>query len=67
VADLDLIGTVGYLTVPVTLERPGEVLLRVRGGTEGFSAYSDQPLAKNARVIVIEARSARSLIVAPFP
>ena len=66
-ADQDLIGTVGYLTVPVTLMRPGEVLLRVRGGTEGFAAYADEPLAKNTRVIVVEARSARSLIVVPFP
>jgi len=67
--DLDqhLIGTVGYVTVSITATRPGEVLLPVRGGTEGFTAFCDEPLAKNTRVIVVEARSARSVSVTPCP
>ena len=67
--DLDqhLIGTIGYVTVPITVGRPGEVLLPVRGGTEGFVAYCDEPVHKNTRVIVIEARSARSVTVTPCP
>lgn len=65
--DADLIGTVGYVTVPITATRPGEVILRVRGGSEGFTAYSDEPIAKNTRVMVVECRSARSVVVSPFP
>jgi hypothetical protein len=67
--DLDqhLIGTVGYVTVPITVDGPGEVLLPVRGGTEGFAAFCDEPVAKNTRVIVVESRSARSVIVTPCP
>jgi membrane protein implicated in regulation of membrane protease activity len=65
--DQQLIGTIGYVTVPITVQRPGEVLLPVRGGTEGFSAYCDEPVAKNTRVIVVESRSARSVTVTPCP
>jgi membrane protein implicated in regulation of membrane protease activity len=65
--DQQLVGTVGYVTVPITAERPGEVLLPVRGGTEGFSAYADEPLAKNVKVVVVEPRSARSVTVMRCP
>jgi hypothetical protein len=67
--DLDqtLIGTIGYVTVPLSVSRPGEVILPVRGGTEGFSAYCDEPVAKNTRVVVVEIRSARSVTVTPCP
>ena len=65
--DLDqhLVGTIGYVTVPINADGPGEVLLPVRGGTEGFSAFCDEPVAKNTRVVVVEARSARSVFVTP--
>jgi hypothetical protein len=43
------------------------VLLPVRGGTEAYAAWADEPIAKNARVLVIEYPSARSVIVTPFP
>lgn len=63
--DQELVGTVGHLTVPVTPERPGEVMLPVRGGTEAFAAFSDEPIAKHARVVVVECRSGRSVTVTP--
>ena len=63
--DQDLVGTIGYLTVSITATRPGEVLLPVRGGTEAYAAFCDEPLPKNARVVVVEARSARSVTVTP--
>jgi hypothetical protein len=43
------------------------VLLPVRGGTEAFAAWSDEPIEKHARVLVVETTSARSVIVTPFP
>jgi hypothetical protein len=66
-ADMDqgLVGTIGYLTLPVTPDSPGEVMLPVRGGTEAFAAFADEPIAKYARIVVVECRSARSVTVTP--
>ena len=63
--DQDLVGTIGHLTVPITDDGPGEVVLPVRGGTEAYAAFSDEPIAKHARVVVVECRSARSVTVTP--
>ncbi len=61
-----LTGQVGYVTIPIPADGPGEVMLSVRGGTEAFAAWSDQPIAKYARVVVVEDRSARSVTVTPL-
>jgi hypothetical protein len=61
--DQDLIGTVGQVTVPITPTRPGEVILPVRGGTEAFTACSDEQIAKYARVVVVECLSGRTVSV----
>ena len=66
-ADESVVGEVGRVTVPIPADGPGEVLVAVRGGTEAFAAWSDQPIAKHTRVLVVEATSARSVIVTPFP
>ncbi|MBF9070701.1 hypothetical protein [Streptacidiphilus fuscans] len=42
---------------------PGEVLVRVRGGTEAFMAWSEEPLPVGATVLVIESRGARQVDV----
>ncbi|MFZ3557298.1 MULTISPECIES: hypothetical protein [unclassified Streptomyces] len=42
---------------------PGEVLVQVRGGTETFLAYSDEPLDRGATVLVIESRGSRQVVV----
>ena len=65
--DQDLVGTIGFVSVPIGATRPGEVVLPVRGGTEAYAAFADEPLAKNTRVIVTEARSARSVNVIECP
>ena len=62
-----LIGTVGRVTVSIPAKGPGEVLLPVRGGSEAFAAWSDEPIAKHTRVVVVEDRSARSVTVTPLP
>jgi hypothetical protein len=41
------------------------VVLPVRGGTEAFEACSDEPLAKNTKVVVVDILSARTVQVAP--
>jgi membrane protein implicated in regulation of membrane protease activity len=42
---------------------PGEVLVRVRGGTEAFLAWSDDPLPKGATVLVVDSRGTRQVDV----
>ncbi len=63
----NIVGVIGRVTVPIPADGPGEVLLPVRGGTEAFAAWSDEPIPKHARVLVVECTSARSVIVTPFP
>ncbi|MER6469744.1 hypothetical protein [Streptomyces collinus] len=40
---------------------PGEVLVRVRGGSETFLAWSEDPLPAGATVLVIESRGCRKV------
>jgi membrane protein implicated in regulation of membrane protease activity len=65
--DQELVGTIGRVTLPITADRAGEVILPVRGGTEAFSALCDEPIAKNTRVVVIECLSGRTVMVTPCP
>jgi hypothetical protein len=66
-SEQDVVGAIGRITVPIPVGGPGEVVVAVRGGTEAFAAWADEPIAKHARVVVVEHTSARSLIVTPFP
>ncbi|MGC0343781.1 hypothetical protein [Streptomyces sp. SLBN-8D4] len=40
---------------------PGEILVRVRGGSETFLAWSEDPLPTGATVLVIESRGGRTV------
>ncbi|MGW1894549.1 hypothetical protein ACWCP6_30540 [Streptomyces sp. NPDC002004] len=42
---------------------PGEVQVRVRGGTETFLAWSEEPLPTGATVLVVHSRGARQVDV----
>ncbi|MFG1808019.1 hypothetical protein [Streptomyces sp. NPDC049040] len=42
---------------------PGEVLVRIRGGTEAFLAWSDDPLPKGTTVLVVDSRGMRQVDV----
>jgi hypothetical protein len=63
----NIVGVVGRVTVPIPTHGPGEVLLPVRGGTEAYAAWADQPIPKHTQVLVLECTSGRSVIVTPFP
>lgn len=63
--DFDLIGTVGKISIPISNGRSGEVMLPVRGGTEAFEATADESIAKNAKVVVVDCLSARTVVVEP--
>jgi hypothetical protein len=43
--------------------RPGEVLVRVRGGSESYIAYADEPVGEGVQVVILADRGARSLVV----
>ncbi|MET9293632.1 hypothetical protein [Streptomyces sp. NPDC003077] len=61
------IGAIGRVTVSIPRDGPGEVLLAIRGGSEAFAAWSDEPIARHVRVVVVDSLSARSVLVAPLP
>jgi hypothetical protein len=64
VRDTEPIGCVGVLILGTRgVSGPGEVLIKVRGGREAFIAWSDEPIAKNATVLVIESRGERAVDV----
>ena len=63
----ELFGKVGRVTVPIRVGHPGEVVVGIRGGTERFAAWCDEPVAKHATVVVVAVRSPRTVDVAPFP
>jgi hypothetical protein len=61
------VGCVGVLTVATRGPAgPGEVLIKIRGGSETFLAWSPTPIPKGSSVLVVEARGARSLAVVPW-
>ena len=73
--DQSLIGSIGVLLVATRGQAcPGEVLLKIRGGTEAYLAWSINPIPKGATVLVIENRGTRTVDVSewadpldPFP
>lgn len=63
-ADLSPIGCTGVLVVGTRgANGPGEVVVKIRGGSEAFLAFSDEPLPKGTTVLVVETRGARSVVV----
>lgn len=60
--DPSAVGRTGVLTVATRGPNgPGEVLIKIRGGTETFLAWSEEPLPKGTAVLVIESRGARTV------
>jgi hypothetical protein len=58
------VGRVGSLTVATRGSAgPGEVCIKIRGGSEVFLAWSEKPLPRGATVLVIESRGARAVDV----
>jgi hypothetical protein len=65
--DEALIGQIGVLTVATRGSGgPGEVRVRVRGGTEDLIAWSPEPLPKGSGVLVIESRGHQAVDVIPW-
>jgi hypothetical protein len=45
---------------------PGEVLLKIGGGTEAYLAWSEDPLPRGASVLAFNARGERAVDVMEF-
>jgi hypothetical protein len=62
-----VVGRPAHVTVAVPGgDRAGEVTVRVRGGSEVYMAFADEPIDIGAQVVVISDRGARTLFVAPL-
>ncbi|MFJ6748140.1 MULTISPECIES: hypothetical protein [unclassified Streptomyces] len=62
--DEAVIGCTGELLIGTRgAAGPGEVLVRIRGGSEAFLAWSAEPLPAGATVLVIESRGSRQVDV----
>jgi hypothetical protein len=64
--DDPVIGKLATVTHPIGPDRPGEVVVHIRGGTEVYMAVSDTDLARNTEVLVVGHVSARTVQVTPF-
>jgi hypothetical protein len=73
--DDSLIGAIGVLIIATRGSKgPGEVLVKIRGGSEAFIAWSAEPIPRGSTVLVINNRGTRMVDVSawtdplnPFP
>ncbi|GAA5194885.1 hypothetical protein GCM10023322_60350 [Rugosimonospora acidiphila] len=60
--DASPVGLIGVLSVGTRGPAgPGEVIIKIRGGSECYLAWSPSPIPKGASVLVVESRGARAL------
>ena len=65
--DASLIGSIGVMLIATRGQAgPGEVLLKIRGGTEAYIAWSVEPIARGRTVLVIESRGHRNVDVSEW-
>jgi hypothetical protein len=73
--DTSLVGSIGVVIIATRGQAgPGEVLVKIRGGSEVYIAWSLTPIPRGATVLVIESRGHRAVDVSewtdpldPFP
>ena len=62
--DESVIGTVGMIVIATRgAAGPGEVQVRVRGGSEKFLAWSEAPLGRGTTVLITNSRGPRTVDV----
>ena len=67
VANVSAIGCIGKIIVATRGEAgPGEVLVKIRGGSEAFIAWSPEPLPQGTTVLVIDERGSRAVEVSAW-
>jgi hypothetical protein len=62
--DESAIGTIGVLVIATRgAAGPGEVRIKIRGGSENYLAWSEGPIPKGATVLIIDYRGPRTVDV----
>ena len=62
--DESAVGTVGVITLATRGQAgPGEVRIRIRGGSENFTAWSQKPLPIGTTVLITDYRGRRTVDV----
>ena len=65
--DESLIGSIGVLIIATRgAAGPGEVLVKIRGGSEAYIAWSPEPIPRGSTVLVINNRGTRTVDVSPW-
>jgi hypothetical protein len=65
--DDSLIGSIGVIIIATRgAKGPGEVLVKIRGGSEAFIAWSPEPIPRGSTVLVINNRGTRTVDVSPW-
>lgn len=65
--DTGAVGSSGVISVATRgADGPGEVLVSLRGSTEAYLAWSEEPLPLGSRVLVTGARGPRAVDVVPY-
>ena len=65
--DESLIGSIGVIIIATRgVNGPGEVLVKIRGGSEAFIAWSAEPIPRGSTVLVINNRGTRSVDVSAW-
>jgi hypothetical protein len=65
--ETSLIGSIGVLIVATRgPDGPGEVMVKIRGGSEAYIAWSPTPLPRGQTVLVIESRGSRTVDVSEW-
>jgi hypothetical protein len=68
VRDESALGSIGVLTLGTRgTAGPGEALLKIRGGTEVYIAWSERPLPRGTQVLALGVRGPRTVEVVPWP
>ena len=64
----ETVGRRGRVSVPISPGVPGEVIIQIRGGSEAYTAYTqtEETLAVNTRIVVVEQLSSRTLLVTSY-
>jgi hypothetical protein len=63
-SDESAVGTIGVLIIATRgASGPGEVLIRIRGGSESYLAWSETPLPRGTTVLVIDRTAPRTVEV----
>jgi membrane-bound ClpP family serine protease len=65
--DESLIGAIGVVIIATRgAAGPGEVLVKIRGGSEAYIAWSAEPIHRGSTVLVINNRGTRTVDVSPW-